>query len=77
MNFDAAETILREAAEFGVGKEETLEAYAELIFFYTEAGKAGKAYSLYEAAKSLAPGGDELSDTDTLGVFYPVSSISG
>ena len=47
-------------------KSEVFEAYTELIFFYTEAGKVGKAWGLYEQAQSLAPGGDELSDTDTL-----------
>ena len=67
LEFGAAETILKEAAEFGVGKEQTLEGYAELIFFYTEAGKAGKAWGLYEEAKSFAPGEHDLPDTDTLG----------
>ena len=39
----------------GVKPKETLEAFAELIFFYTEAEKTAQAYSLYEEAKKVAP----------------------
>ena len=66
LEFNVAEQPLKTATEFGVGIEEVLEGYAELIFFYAEAGKAKKAYLLYEKANNLGHGGYSLPNTDTL-----------
>ena len=66
LRFGAAEKNLEKVAELGVRKEEILQGYTELIFFYTEAEKAGKAYSLYNQAKSLSPVVGGVFNNDTL-----------
>ena len=66
LEYEEAERILLQAASFGVGEEEVLEGFAELIFFYTEAGKTSKAWPLYEAAGAIASGTKSLTNTDSL-----------